>query len=68
MPSRRWLADHPIMDLRTERIPPEAVILVKRVEHSRSDEEPEGSDRCRMMMVFASYGWENIGDDRVSEK
>jgi len=36
-----------------------------RVKHSESDEDSEESVDVGMMMVFASYGWENTGDHQV---
>src|SRR5271168_3266492 len=36
-----------------------------RVEHSQSYETRREAMDVGMMMVFASYGWENIGDDQV---
>jgi hypothetical protein len=35
------------------------------VKHSESDEDSEESVDVGMMMVFASYGWENTGDHQV---
>jgi hypothetical protein len=35
------------------------------VKHSGSDEDSEESVDVGMMMVFASYGWENTADHRV---
>jgi hypothetical protein len=50
---------------RSEALPAGGCHSRGRVKHSESDEDSEESVDVGMMMVFASYGWENTADHRV---